>query len=164
VAQDHQPAIRRFVIKVLSRNKKARHDYHILEVFEAGLVLLGSEIKSLRQGKCNFKDSYASIEGGEAFLHNFRISPYEKGGVFNHNPERPKKLLLHKKEIARLYGKIRERGLTLVPLEVGLVGGWPKVSIALAKGKRLFDKREDLKKRSAQREIGEAEHFGGKHR
>jgi SsrA-binding protein len=147
---------------VVNRNKKARHDYHIIEVYEAGLVLFGTEIKSLKQGKCNFKDSYASIEGGEAFLYNFRISPYEKGGAFNHDPERPKKLLLHRKEIARLYGKVHEKGLTIIPLEVGLVGGWAKVNLALAKGKRLVDKREVLKKRSAQREMREAEHYGGK--
>lgn len=142
-------------IKVLSRNKKARHDYHLLEEYEAGLVLLGSEIKSLRQGKCNFKDSYAAIDGGEVYLYNLHIAPYDKGGAFNHDPERPKKLLLHKKEIVRLYGKIREKGLTLVPLEIGLSGGWAKVKLALAKGRRVVDKREILKKRSAQREINE---------
>jgi SsrA-binding protein len=151
-------------IKVLSRNKKARHDYEIMEVYEAGLVLLGTEIKSLRQGKCNFKDSFASIEGGEAYLYHFHVSPYDKGGAFNHDPERPKKLLLHKKEIARLYGKVQEKGLTLVPLEVGLVGGWAKVKLALAKGRRVVDKRELLKKRSAQQEIREAEQYGGKSR
>jgi SsrA-binding protein len=142
-------------IKVISRNKKARHDYHILETYEAGLVLLGSEIKSLRQGKCNFKDSYAAIDGGEAYLYNLHIPPYEKGGAFNHDPDRPKKLLLHKKEIFRLYGKVREKGLTLVPLEVGIKDGWAKVTLALAKGRRVVDKREVLKKRTDQREMKE---------
>lgn len=126
--------------------------------------MLGTEIKSLRQGKCSFKDSYASIEMGEAYLYNFHISQYEKAGAFNHDPERRKKLLLHKKEIARLYGKVQEKGLTLVPLEVGLVNGWAKVKLALAKGKRLVDKREVLKKRSAQREIKEILRDGGKSR
>jgi len=153
---DCSPRGWRCEIKVLSRNKKARHDYHIIEVCEAGLVLLGSEIKSLRQGKCNFKDSYAAIDGGEAYLFNLHIARYEKGGAFNHDPERPKKLLLHKKEIARLYGKIQEKGLTLIPLEIGLVGGWAKVKLALGRGRRLVDKREVLKKRSAMREISEA--------
>lgn len=124
------------------------------------MVLSGTEIKSLRQGNCNFKDSYASIEGGEVFLYNFHISPYECGGVFNHDPDRPKKLLLHKREIARLFGKVREKGLTLIPVEVGLVGGWAKVRLALAKGKKLYDKREVLKKRSDQREVKEVMKYG----
>ncbi len=148
-------------IKVISRNKKARHDYQILETYEAGLVLLGTEIKSLRQGKCNFKDSYATIDGGEAYLYNLHIPPYDKGGTFNHDPDRPKKLLLHKKEIFRLYGKVREKGLTLVPLEVGLRGGWAKVTLALARGKRVVDKREELKKRTDQREMKEVLKHGG---
>jgi len=128
------------------------------------MVLLGSEIKSLRQGKCNFKDSYAAIDGGEAYLYNLHIAKYEKSGPFNHDPDRPRKLLLHKKEIARLYGKIQEKGLTLVPLEIGLVGGWAKVTLALGKGRRLVDKREVLKKRSAMREVHEATQYEGKRR
>lgn len=118
-------------------------------------MLSGTEIKSLRQGKCNFKDSYAAIEGGEAFLYNFHISPYECGGIYNHDPDRPKKLLLHKTEIARLFGKIQEKGLTLIPVEVGLLRGWAKVRLALAKGKKLYDKREVMRERSDQREVKE---------
>lgn len=114
----------------------------------------------MRQGKCNFKDSYAAIEGGQVFIYNLHIPPYDCGGVFNHDPDRPKKLLLHKKEIARLYGKVQEKGLTLIPLEVGLVRGWAKVRLALAKGKKLFDKREIIKKRAEEREVKEVMKFG----
>ncbi len=145
--------------KVLCQNKKARHDFFIEETHEAGIVLVGTEVKSLRLGKGNLKDSYVRLQDGEAFLHKTHISPYPWGNQFNHEPERIRKLLLHKREIRRLLGKVNERGYTLVPLKVYLKNGKIKVEIGLAKGKTRGDKREVLKKRSADREIEKAMKF-----
>jgi SsrA-binding protein len=141
-------------VKVVSENRKARHDYFIHETYEAGIALTGTEVKSLRSGKANLKDSYARIENGEVMLHNLHISPYEAGNRYNHDPLRIRKLLLHRDEIKRLLGKTREKGLTLIPLRLyfnqrGLV----KVELALGQGKKLFDKREDLAERDARREV-----------
>ena len=142
--------------KTLCLNKKARHDYVIEETYEAGIALQGTEVKSLRLGKGNLKDSYVLIEDEEAFLHNTHISPYPYGHQFNHEPERVRKLLLHKQEIRRLSGKTNERGYTLIPLKIYLKSGKIKLAIGLAKGKTLYDKREDLKRRSADREMEKA--------
>ena len=139
--------------KVLCENRKARHDYFIEETYEAGIALQGTEVKSLRLGKAILKDSYVQIEEQEALLHNTHISPYPYGHQFNHDPERVRKLLLHKREIHRLKGKTQERGYTLVPLKIYLKNGKIKIEIGLAKGKTLYDKREVLKKRSAKREM-----------
>ncbi len=139
--------------KLLCQNKKAFHDYFIEETFEAGIVLEGTEVKSLRSGKGNLKDSYVQVDEGEAFLHHTHISPYPYAHQFNHEPERVRKLLLHKREIRRLTGKTQERGYTLVPLKMYFKDGKIKVELGLAKGKTHSDKREDLKKRSADREI-----------
>lgn len=144
-------------IKVVSENRKARHDYFIEETFEAGIALTGTEVKSLRSGKANIKDSYARVENGEVILHDMHISPYEQGNRFNHEPRRPRRLLMHRYEIMRLYGKVREKGLTLIPLKVYFnERGWAKVELALAKGKQLYDKRQDIAAREAQREIAKA--------
>ena len=142
--------------KVLCQNKKAFHEYFIEETFEAGIALQGTEVKSLREGQVNLKDSYVQIEDEEAFLHNTHISPYPYGHQFNHDPERTRKLLLHKREIRRLFGKTQQRGYTLVPLKIYLKDGKIKIAIGLAKGKTLYDKRETLKKRSADREMEKA--------
>ncbi|MBU1206202.1 MAG: SsrA-binding protein SmpB [Proteobacteria bacterium] len=142
--------------KTLCLNKKARHDYVIEETYEAGIALQGTEVKSLRLGKGNLKDSYVLIKDEEAFLHNTHISPYPYGHQFNHEPERVRKLLLHKQEIRRLSGKTNERGYTLIPLKIYLKSGKIKLAIGLAKGKTLYDKREDLKRRSADREMEKA--------
>ncbi len=142
--------------KVIITNRKARHDYHIIDSYEAGIVLKGTEVKSLRLGRGNLKDSYARIENGEIFLYNFHISPYEFGNIYNHEPLRVRKLLLHKNEIKRLFTKTAERGLTLIPLRVYFKKGKVKVELALAKGKLLYDKREDLKKRDAELEVKKA--------
>ena len=146
--------------KLLCQNKKAYHDYFIEETHEAGIVLVGTEVKSLRLGKGNLKDSYVQVEEGEAFLHNTHISPYPYGHQFNHEPERVRKLLLHKRELRRLMGKTQQRGYTLVPLKMYLKNGKIKIEIGLAKGKTRGDKREVLKKRSADREIEKAMKFG----
>jgi SsrA-binding protein len=142
--------------KILCENKKARHDYFIEETYEAGIALEGTEVKSLRLGKANLKDSYVQIEEQEAFLHNTHVSPYPYGHQFNHDPERVRKLLLHKREIRRLMGKTQERGYSLVPLRIYLKNGRIKIEIGLGKGKTIYDKREVLKKRSADREIEKA--------
>jgi SsrA-binding protein len=139
--------------KVVCVNRKARHDYFIEETYEAGLVLVGSEVKSLREGKANLKDSYARINKGEAFLLNTHISPYAAANRFNHDPTRTRKLLLHRQEIRRLTGKVKERGLTLIPLRLYFKNGRAKVELGLARGKKLYDKREALRKKAAQREI-----------
>ncbi len=140
--------------KFLARNKKAFHDYHILEKWEAGIVLKGTEVKSLRQGKANLKDSYATIsKEEEVFITNMHISPYEKGNRFNHSPMRKRKLLLHKKEIYKLKQAISEKGLTVVPLSAYLKNGKVKIEISLVKGKRQYDKRESLKEKSINRDI-----------
>lgn len=137
--------------KIIATNKKATHDYFILEKYEAGIVLKGTEIKSIRQGKVNLRDSFARIIKGEIFLMNMHISPYTHGNVFNHNPLRDRKLLLHKKEIARLAGKVAQKGLALVPLSLYFKNNRVKVELALVKGKKIYDKREDIKKRDLQR-------------
>jgi SsrA-binding protein len=139
--------------KLLCQNKKAFHDYFIEETYEAGIALEGTEVKSLRLGKGNLKDGYVRVDEGQAFLHNIHISPYPFAHQFNHEPERVRQLLLHKNEIRRLMGKTHERGYTLVPLKMYLKRGKIKVEIGLAKGKTFYDKRENLKKRSAEREI-----------
>ncbi|MBO8129580.1 MAG: SsrA-binding protein SmpB [Peptococcaceae bacterium] len=140
-------------VKDITVNRKARHDYHILETYEAGIELKGTEVKSLRSGKANLKDSFARVENGELWLHNSHISHYEQGNRFNHDPKRPRKLLMHKKEIMHLWGKTREKGLALVPLKMYFKDGKAKVELALAKGKKLYDKREDIAKRDAKRQM-----------
>jgi SsrA-binding protein len=140
-------------IKVVAQNKKARHDFHIEETYETGLVLTGTEIKSIRAGKANLKDSFARIQNGEIFLHNMHISPYEQGNRYNHDPLRTRKLLMNRKEISKLLGFLKEKGYSLVPLRMYLKEGYAKLELALAKGKKLYDKRETLKKKDAQREI-----------
>ena len=135
----------------IAKNKRARHDYEILDIFEAGIVLEGSEVKSLRQGAVNMSDAYAEIRGSECFLVNLHISPYQFSGVMNHEPKRDRKLLLHKQEIRRLMGKVKEKGLTLIPLSLYFKHGLVKVELALARGKRYHDKREDIRRRDEQR-------------
>ncbi|WP_298435177.1 SsrA-binding protein SmpB [Geobacter sp.] len=142
--------------KLICNNKKAFHDYFIEEKFEAGMVLKGTEVKSLRLGKGNLNDSFALVREGEVFLHNLHISPYAFGNRENHDPERMRKLLLHKAEINRLYGKIREKGYSVVPLRLYFKNGYIKVELGLAKGKKLYDKREDLKKKDQKREMAVA--------
>ena len=143
-------------IKVVAQNKKARHDYYIEDTYEAGIVLTGTEIKSIRAGKVNLKDSFARIKNGEVFLMNMHISPYEQGNRFNHDPLRTRKLLLHKREINKLIGLTKEKGYALIPLKIYLKRGLAKIDLAVAKGKKLYDKRETMKKRDAQREIERA--------
>ena len=141
----------------VARNKRARHDYHILETWEAGVVLSGTEVKSLRQGKANLTDAYATVRDGEVFLLNLHISPYEQGNQFNHDPTRTRKLLLHRKEIRRLIGGVERQGLTLVPLELFFnPRGKAKITIALAKGKKLHDKRADERRREDERDMARA--------
>ncbi len=139
--------------KVVIANKKARFQYEIIETFEAGIVLQGTEVKSLRLGKGNIQDSYATIQDGEAFLYNMHISPYEQGNIYNHDPDRTRKLLLHKQEIKRLTGKVMERGLTLVPLKIYFKNGKAKVELGLARGKSLVDRRKDIARRDEQRMV-----------
>jgi SsrA-binding protein len=133
--------------KVVARNRKARHEFEILETFEAGIELKGPEVKSLRGGNVSFQDAHARVQRGELWLHSVHISPYEQANRFNVDPVRARRLLLHKHEIRRLVGKIKERGLTIVPLEIYFLRGYAKVALALARGKKLYDKREDLKRR-----------------
>ena len=140
--------------RIVARNRKARHDYHVVDTMEAGIALVGTEVKSVRQGKINLSDSYAALENGEVFLHNLHISPYEKGNIFNHDPMRKRKLLLHGREIRRLRGKVLEKGLTLVPLSIYLIDNrLVKIELALVRGKKLYDRREDIKKRDYDREM-----------
>ena len=139
--------------KTIIQNRKARHDYAILDCYEAGIQLLGTEVKSLRLGRANLKDSYARVEQNEAFLHNLHINEYEQGNQYNHEPTRRRKLLLHKHEINRLRSRVEERGLTLVPLKLYFKRGKVKVELAVAKGKREYDRRQDIAKRDAQREM-----------
>lgn len=139
--------------KVISTNRKAFHDFHIFDKFIAGLVLTGTEIKSIRAGQINLKDSFAKIEKGEIFLYNCHISKFEQGNRYNHEPERTRKLLLNKKEILKMEGKIKKEGYTIVPLEVFLTRGYAKLEIGLAKGKKLYDKREDITKKTQNRDI-----------
>ena len=142
--------------KVLSANRKAYHDYHIEEVFEAGIALTGTEVKSLREGRANLRDGYGAVESGEVFLLNCHVSPYTPANRFNHEPRRRRKLLLHRAEIRRLIGKVQERGLTLVPLSLYLKNGRVKVEMALCRGKKQYDKREVLKRRTHEREMADA--------
>lgn len=142
--------------KVVASNRKARHDYAILDTYEAGLSLTGTEVKSLRAGRASLVDAFAQESGGEFFLHGLHIPEYTQGTWTNHEPRRTRKLLLKRMEIDRLIGKVRESGLTLVPLQLYFLDGWAKVEIGLARGKRAYDKRQDLAKRDAQREITRA--------
>lgn len=134
--------------KVVATNRKARHEYDILDTYEAGLVLRGPEVKSLRDGKVGFQDAFARLEGGEVWLYSLHISPYEQAGRENENPLRTRKLLLHKHEIRRLVGQVEEKGLTLIPLQIFFRRGYAKVTLALAKGRKLYDKREKLKRKT----------------
>jgi SsrA-binding protein len=143
---------------MISVNKRARFDYEISETFEAGLVLQGTEVKSLRQGRVSLKDAYADVQDGEMYLLHAHIDQYDQGNRFNHDPERPRKLLLHRQEIRRLIGKTQERGLTLIPTCVYFTRGRAKVELGLAKGRKHHDKREELKRRTAQRDIERALH------
>ncbi|MCR5420705.1 MAG: SsrA-binding protein SmpB [Lachnospiraceae bacterium] len=138
--------------KLIANNKKAYHDYFIEDKYEAGIALFGTEIKSLRQGKSSIKESYIRIEEGEVYIVGMHISPYEKGNIFNKDPLRTRKLLLHKQEIRKLTGKLTEQGYTIVPLQVYLKGSLVKIEIGLAKGKKLYDKRQDIAKKDARRE------------
>lgn len=142
--------------KLICNNKKAHHDYFIEEKFEAGIVLKGTEAKALRMGKANLNDSFALVKSGEAFLHNLHISPYDFGNRENHDPDRMRKLLLHKKEILRLFSKVREQGYSLVPLKLYFKNGLVKVEMGLAKGKKLYDKREVMKQKDMRRDVAQA--------
>ena len=139
-------------VKVLAANKKARHDYFIEDTYEAGIELKGTEVKSLRAGKSNLRDSYVQIKNAEAFVCNMHISPYEKGNIFNPDPMRTRRLLLHKREILKLMGIVQQKGFTLVPLRVYLKGGRVKLEVGVARGKKLYDKREDLKEKAIRRD------------
>ena len=143
-------------IKVIAQNKKARHEYFILETIECGIELAGTEVKSVRQGKVNLTDAYASVDNGEVFVKGMNISPFEQGNIFNKDPLRVRKLLLHKKEIRKLIGQIQQQGLTLIPLSVYLKDSLVKVSLAVAKGKKLYHKRADIAKRDARRDAERA--------
>lgn len=143
-------------IKTIAQNKKARHEYFILETLEAGIELCGTEVKSIRQGKVNMTDSYASVKDGEVWIKQMNISPFEQGNIFNQDPLRERKLLLHKKEIRKLIGQLQQQGYALIPLSLYLKGSLIKVSLAVAKGKKLYDKREDIAKRDAKRNIDRA--------
>lgn len=140
----------------VARNPRATHDYHILETWEAGLVLTGTEVKSLRQGKASIKEAYAHVRNGEVWLEGVNITPYEQGNRWNHPPVRSRKLLLHRREIEKLIGATHQKGLTLLPLELYFQRGKAKVALALGRGKKLHDKRQDLKKRIADREVARA--------
>ena len=139
-------------MKLVANNKKAYHDYFIEEKYECGIALHGTEVKSLRMGKCSIKESFVRIENGEVYVYGMHVSPYEKGNIFNKDPLRVKKLLLHKQEINKLVGKIKEKGFTLVPLQVYFSNGRAKIEIGLARGKKLYDKRDDIGKKDQRRE------------
>jgi SsrA-binding protein len=143
-------------VKVVCQNRKAFHDYFIEDTLEAGIALSGTEVKSLREGKANLKDSYVLVKGGEVFLLNCHISPYSHGNIMNHDPVRTRKLLLHRQEIDRMSGKAAAKGYTLIPLKIYFKASFAKVEIGLAKGKRLFEKRDTIKEREAKREIEKA--------
>lgn len=138
--------------KLIANNKKAYHDYFILDTYEAGIALHGTEVKSLRMGKCSIKESFIRVENGEMFIYGMHISPYEKGNIFNKDPLRVRKLLLHKAEINKMLGKTKEKGMSIVPLKVYFKGSLIKVEIGLAKGKKLYDKRQDIAKKDQKRE------------
>ncbi len=139
-------------IKTISQNKKAYHDYFIIETYEAGIALTGTEVKSIRAGRCNLKDSFIKIEDNEAIIKNMHISPYEQGNIFNHDPLRERKLLLHKSEINKLLGSVTTDGLTIIPLKLYFKGSIVKLAIGIAKGKKLYDKRRDIAKKDQQKE------------
>ena len=143
-------------MKIVSQNRKAYYDYHIEDTVEAGIALLGTEVKSLREGRANLKDGYVIIKGGEAYLLNCHISPYSHGNITNHEPLRTRKLLLHRKEIDRLRGKIEAKGYTLIPLKLYFKDSFAKVEIGLARGKKIFEKRDTIKEKEARREIEKA--------
>ena len=142
--------------KVVATNRKARHEYEVLETFEAGLVLAGPEVKSIRSGRVNLKDGYAAVQGGELWLHNVHVSPYESANRYNVDPTRPRKLLLRRAEIRRLAGRAAEGGLTIVPLDLHFRRGYAKVRLGLARGKRRYDKRESLRRREMERDVERA--------
>ncbi len=143
-------------IKIIAENRKARHEYHFLELFEAGIELKGTEVKSLRVGKANITEAHCRIDNGQAFIHNMHISPYEMGNRFNHEPKRLRRLLLHKSEIRRIFAKVREKGLTIVPVKMYFKGQNAKLEIALAQGKKLYDKRDDMISKTVKRETERA--------
>lgn len=145
--------MRREEMRVIARNKKASHEYFILETYEAGIVLFGTEIKSIRNTKVSIQDAYCEVRNQEMFIVNMNISPYEKGNIFNHKETRDRKLLLHKKEIIKLYTKVKLDGLTIIPLEVYIDKGLAKIKIGLCKGKKLYDKREDLKEKDIKKDL-----------
>lgn len=138
--------------KLIANNKKAYHDYFILDTYEAGIALHGTEVKSLRMGQCSIKEAFIRIENGEMFIYGMHISPYEKGNIFNKDPLRTRKLLLHKNEILKMLGKMKEKGIAVIPLKVYLKGSLVKVEIGLARGKKLYDKRDDIAKKDQKRE------------
>jgi len=140
-------------IKVIAENRKARHDYFVEDSYEAGIILTGTEIKSIRAGRVNLKDSYAEIVDGEVWLNQMHISPYEQGNRFNHEPLRKRKLLLHRSEIARLAGKVQQQGMTLIPLKIYIKNGLAKIELGLCKGKKIYDKRQDIASRDAKRQM-----------
>lgn len=142
--------------KIVASNRKARHEYEILETFEAGMVLKGPEVKSIRDGKVSFQDAFATVDRGEVWLHSLHISPYEQANRWNDDPTRVRKLLLHRSEIRKLVGKVEEKGLTLIPLDIHFTRGRAKVQLALAKGRKLHDKREKLKRKTQEREAQRA--------
>ncbi len=142
--------------KIIADNRKARHDYFVIETYEAGIELFGTEVKSLRAGGCNLKDSYCDIDDGELFALGVHISPYEQGNIFNKDPLRPKKLLMHKREIMKLTGLVSREGYTLVPLSLYFKGSYVKMAVGLCKGKKLYDKRDSMAKRDADRDIEKA--------
>lgn len=139
--------------RAVAQNKKAYHDYFVIETYEAGLELFGTEVKSVRQGKVNLKDSWCNIDGGEIFANGMHISPYDHGNIFNRDPLRPKKLLMHKREIMKLFGLTKQQGYAIIPLQIYFKKGRAKVQIGLCKGKKLYDKRETAAKKSAERDI-----------
>ena len=139
-------------IKLIANNKKAYHDYFIDDTYEAGIAQAGTEVKSLRMGRCSVKESFIRIENGEVYVYQMHISPYEKGNIFNKDPLRPRKLLLHKSEINKLMGRVAQKGFTIVPLKVYFKGSLVKVEIGLARGKKLYDKRQDIAKKDQRRE------------
>ncbi|MCI8553773.1 MAG: SsrA-binding protein SmpB [Clostridiales bacterium] len=150
------------MMKTIAANKKAYHDYFVEDSMEAGIALTGTEVKSLRQGGVNLKDSWCDITGGELMVNGMHISPYEKGNIFNRDPRRPRRLLMHKREILRLYGLVKQQGLTLIPLSIYFKGSLVKVQVGLCRGKKLYDKREDAARRDMKREADRA--FKGQNR
>lgn len=143
-------------VRLIANNKKAYHDYFIDETYEAGISLVGTEVKSLRMGKCSIKEAYIDIVNGEAILYGMNVSPYEKGNIFNKDPLRPRKLLLHRQELNKLFGVVQQQGYTIVPLKVYFKGSLAKVEIGIARGKKQYDKRADIAKRDAKRDMARA--------